>query len=107
MTSVWPSGDTTPESGRLHFDLQLKERPGKCLACNVTYGLPQVFTRHPVIDLKGVVREIETLLNGSAKCVELDVAWHADGFKRPSRHSFHVDTWGMNPGVHLGIWNMI
>jgi hypothetical protein len=59
-----------PVMRKLHFELQLKERPGKCLACNVTYGLPQVFSRHPVINLKGVVREIENLLNGRAKCVE-------------------------------------
>jgi len=42
----------------LHFELHLKQRPGKCLACNLTYGLPQVFSRHPVIDIQGVVDEI-------------------------------------------------
>jgi hypothetical protein len=59
-----------PGKRKLHFELQLNERPGKCLACNVTYGLPQVFKRHPVIDLKGVVREIGTLLDGNAKCLD-------------------------------------
>jgi hypothetical protein len=43
---------------RLDFDLQLVERPGKCLACNLTYGLPQVFSRHPVINLPGLAGEI-------------------------------------------------
>lgn len=38
----------------LHFDLELIQRPGKCLACNLTYGLPGVFARHPVIDLDGL-----------------------------------------------------
>ena len=33
----------------LHFAFHLLERPGKCLVCNLTYGLPQVFTRHPVL----------------------------------------------------------
>ena len=33
---------------RLEFEFQLKQRPGKCLACNLTYGLPNVFSRHPV-----------------------------------------------------------
>lgn len=33
----------------LHFAFQLIQRPGKCLACNLTYGLPQVFARHPVL----------------------------------------------------------
>lgn len=27
----------------LHFELNLHERPGCCLACNLTYGLPEVF----------------------------------------------------------------
>jgi hypothetical protein len=70
-----------PGKKKLHFELQLKERPGKCLACNFTYGLPQVFSRHPVINLKGVVREIETLLDGSAKCVD----WTLHGTQTVSR----------------------
>ena len=57
-----------PADNRLQFELELHERPGKCLACNLTYGLPQVLSRHPVIDLKGIVREIERLLEGRAKC---------------------------------------
>ena len=36
------------------FAFDLTQRPGKCLACNLTYGLPQVFARHPVINAKGV-----------------------------------------------------
>jgi hypothetical protein len=43
----------------LHFDLELKERPGKCLACNLTYGLPEVFSRHPIINIRGLVKELE------------------------------------------------
>ncbi len=54
---------------RLHFEFQLKERPGKCLACNLTYGLPEVFGRHPIINVKGVVQEISRLLDGRAKCI--------------------------------------
>ena len=52
----------------LHFEFHLKERPGKCLACSVTYGLPQVFTRHPIINVKGIVQGIDQLLDGRAKC---------------------------------------
>jgi hypothetical protein len=74
-----------PDKRKLFFELRLKERPGKCLACNVTYGLPQVFSRHPVINLKGLVREIETLLNGSAKCVD----WTLHGTQSVSR-DLHV-----------------
>ena len=46
------------DGDRLDFDLQLVERPGKCLACNLTYGLPQVFSRHPIINLPGLAGEI-------------------------------------------------
>ena len=52
----------------LRFLLNLRERPGRCLACNLTYGLPEVFTRHPVIDLKGLVRDIEGRLGGEMVC---------------------------------------
>jgi hypothetical protein len=36
------------------FAFDLTQRPGKCLACNLTYGLPQVFSRHPVLNVQGV-----------------------------------------------------
>ena len=52
----------------LRFLLNLRERPGYCLACNLTYGLPEVFARHPVIDLKGLVRDIEGRLGGEMVC---------------------------------------
>jgi len=52
----------------LTLALELHERPGKCLACNLTYGLPGVFSRHPVINLKGLVAEIDTLLGDHATC---------------------------------------
>ncbi|WP_207263955.1 pancreas/duodenum homeobox protein 1 [Desulfovibrio sp. Huiquan2017] len=38
----------------LDFELKLIQRPGKCLACNLTYGLPQVFSRHPIINMNGI-----------------------------------------------------
>lgn len=52
----------------LAFDLELHERPGKCLACNLTYGLPEVFSRHPIINIKGVVEEINKHLGDTASC---------------------------------------
>jgi len=58
------------EENFLFFELELKERPGKCLACNLTYGLPEVFSRHPVINIKGLVSEIEKRLGNGAKCRE-------------------------------------
>ena len=52
----------------LHFEFQLRQRPGKCLACNLTYGLPQVFKRHPVINVGGLAEEIENRLDGKFQC---------------------------------------
>jgi hypothetical protein len=52
----------------LTFLLNLHERPGRCLACNLTSGLPEVFSRHPVINVKGLVGEIEKLLEGKMVC---------------------------------------
>jgi len=52
----------------LNFLLNLHERPGRCLACNLTSGLPEVFSRHPVINIKGLVGEIEKLLEGRMVC---------------------------------------
>ena len=37
----------------LHFEFQLKQRPGRCLACNLTYGLPVVFSRIQSSMLRG------------------------------------------------------
>ncbi|OAQ21560.1 hypothetical protein [Thermosulfurimonas dismutans] len=51
----------------IRLELQLKARPGKCLACNLTWGLPKVFEKHPALDLKGVVAELEKLLPDSLK----------------------------------------
>ena len=52
------------QPGRIIFEFHLKQRPGCCLVCSLTYGLPQVFSRHPVINVKGLVEEITGLLEG-------------------------------------------
>jgi hypothetical protein len=44
------------------FAFVLTQRPGKCLACNLTYGFPQVFTRHPVLNVKGVAEAVAVAL---------------------------------------------
>ena len=54
--------------GQLEFEFQLKQRPGKCLACNLTYGLPEVFRRHPVIDVPGVIRAIDDRIKNGKRC---------------------------------------
>lgn len=55
---------------RLQFQFELVRRPGKCLACNLTYGLPQVFSRHPIVNVKKLVAEIEKLLPDELSCSE-------------------------------------
>lgn len=44
---------------RIVLAFNLIQRPGKCLVCNLTYGLPTVFSRHPRINIKGMVKKIE------------------------------------------------
>ena len=58
---------------KLIFAFNLNQRPGRCFACNLTYGLPQVFSRHPIINLKGFVQDIEKALEGKAKCIDWEI----------------------------------
>ena len=51
-----------PRPATYLFELRLIQRPGKCLVCNLTHGLPEVFSRHPVINLKGLTAAIATRL---------------------------------------------
>lgn len=53
------------------FSFDLIQRPGKCLVCNLTYGLPQVFSRHPVLNVKGVAEAVAAALGKTAA----DVSW--------------------------------
>jgi hypothetical protein len=76
----------TNQTGKaLNFEFHLTQRPGKCLACNLTYGLPQVFSRHPVIDVKGVVDKIGQLVDGQGKAAD----WKLGSTREISR-SLHV-----------------
>ncbi len=52
----------------LQFEFHVKQRPNKCLGCNLTFGLPEIFSRHPVINIPQIVREIDRLLNGRGRC---------------------------------------
>lgn len=77
------------ESGNrqnLHFELELHERPGKCLACNLTYGLPEVFSRHPVINIKGVAEEIAKRLGDTATCT----GWKLGATKSVSKRLYAI-----------------
>ena len=58
-------GDT---ADTLSLEFLLRQRPGQCLVCNLTRGLPPVFSRHPVVNVTGLAREIEKLANGRIRC---------------------------------------
>ncbi len=70
---------------RLHFEFRLKQRPGKCLACNLTHGLPEVFKRHPIIDITSIIRKIDSRLSNGKQCG----AWTL-GRTREINRSMHV-----------------
>lgn len=44
---------------RIVLAFNLTQRPDKCLVCSLTYGLPNVFSRHPLINIKGMMEKIE------------------------------------------------
>ncbi len=69
----------------IHLEIQLKERPGHCLACNLTQGLPAVFSRHPVLNIKGLVEDIENNLNGAVSCKEWSL-----GYTQQKSNGLHV-----------------
>ena len=58
------------DSSSLTLELLLHERPSCCLACNLTQGLPQVFSRHPVIGVNSIVEEIDKLIGDRGSCGE-------------------------------------
>lgn len=65
----------------LQFDLLLHERPGRCLACNLTQGLPQVFSRHPVINIAGIVDKITKIIDNGNN----GASWSLGHTQQPSR----------------------
>ncbi len=69
----------------LIMELKLHERPGCCLACNLTQGLPQVFSRHPIINVKGVVEDVDKLLGDEASCKEWSL-----GYTEQRQKELHV-----------------
>ena len=73
------------QEDELHFEFQLKERPGKCLSCSLTYGLPHVFSRHPIINISSVVKEIDRMLNGQGRCGD----WRVESTREAGR-KLHV-----------------
>ena len=66
---------------RAELAFELRQRPGKCLACNLTYGLPQVFQRHPVINVAGIARAVAKHLGWQAEKPQ----WRLGGTEEISR----------------------
>lgn len=69
----------------LQFEFHLIQRPGKCLACNLTYGLPQVFSRHPIINVNGIIDSVNELLGDEGRCT----GWRL-GHTREISRELHV-----------------
>jgi hypothetical protein len=55
------------DENELRFEFRLEQRPGKCLVCNLTYGLPHVFSRHPILNVQGVINGIQERIDGHAQ----------------------------------------
>ncbi len=64
-----------PEAGKIVLELRLKARPGKCLACNLTSGLPDVFKRHPILNLAGVAEAVVNRLGDGFRLESWELGW--------------------------------
>ncbi len=65
------------DAAELAFELH--GRPGKCLACNLTYGLPGVFRRHPIINAAGVAAAVAEKMGWA------DFSWELGSTREESR----------------------
>ena len=70
----------------LSLAFELRQRPGKCLACNLTYGLPQVFQRHPVLDVAGTVTQLAGRMGWDSQKVK----WTLGRTQEKSREVHHI-----------------
>lgn len=77
-------GFSKADGNDLFFEFRLRQRPGKCLACNLTYGLPQVFSRHPIINVEGVAKDISSRIGGNG-----NTTWKL-GVTEERSHELHV-----------------
>ncbi len=77
-------GTDTNSDNELRFYFELRQRPGHCLVCSLTYGLPQVFERHPIINVKGLIGEISRLVGWNA-----DEVWWRIGSTQSISDALH------------------
>lgn len=64
---------------RVNLAFELRRRQGKCLKCSLTYGLPTVFARHPLINATGIAKTVAEKLGWHP-----DVHWHLDATREIS-----------------------
>ncbi len=57
------------EENSVELVFELLQRPEKCLVCSLTYGLPQVFQRHPIINTAGIAKAVATKLGWDAESI--------------------------------------
>ncbi len=57
----------------VNLAFELHQRPGKCLVCSLTYGLPQVFQRHPLINASNIAKEVAKALGWDAESVKFEL----------------------------------
>ena len=69
---------------RLSFFLDLHQRSGKCLACNLTSGLPAVFEKHPIINIEGLAEQAASL--AEARCTD----WRLDRTRQEERERYCI-----------------
>ena len=63
---------------KFELEFHLKQRPDKCMACHLTYGLPEVFERHPIINIKGLTKKLEELFEGTIRCTSWELGYTAE-----------------------------
>ncbi len=62
---ILTSRNITPERADMAFEL--RRRPGQCLKCSLTYGLPEVFKKHPIININKIANDIGEALGWEKK----------------------------------------
>ncbi len=67
--------DWEPQKGLITLELLLKARPGQCLACNLTSGLPDVFKRHPILNLAQVAEDVVRELGDGYELESWELGW--------------------------------
>ncbi len=61
------------DENTVNLAFELHQRPEKCLVCSVTYGLPQVFKRHPLINTANIAKEVAKALGWDADACSWDL----------------------------------